>query len=135
MPVEAAFDSGRDLVTVTVTGSVPARQMLRSIRRILDDPGFHPGIRCLTDMRGATHTADAEEVRRIAQLLNSYPEKLTGTLLAVVVGQAVTYGMLRMLQAQTDGSPADLRVFYDVDEAARWLTAGTDTACADAPPG
>ena len=135
MPFEASFDSGRDLVTVTVTGAVPARQMLRSVRRVLDDPGFHPGIKCLTDMREAAHTADAEEVRRIAQLLNTYGEKLTGTLLAVVVGQAVTYGMLRMLQAQTNGSPADLRVFYDIDEATRWLTAGIDTACADVSPG
>lgn len=122
MPVEVSVDVGNDLVTLTVTGLVGTDEMLRSIMRVLSHPSFRSGIRVLTDMRSALHGASGEEVRRVAQLLIANRDKMTGVKNAVVVGQTATYGIMRMLQLQTEGFPFEFALFYDIDQAREWLS-------------
>lgn len=110
-----------DLLTLTVTGAVSTEEMLRSIKRVFAHPSFHLGMKVLTDMREALHAADGEEVRRVARLLVANMDKMAGVKNAVVVGQEATYGIMRMLQLQTDGFPFETALFYDFDEAKQWL--------------
>lgn len=118
------MDARNSLVTIKVTGLVGAEELLTSIGRVIEHPDFHPGMKSLTDMREALHTATTDEVRSVAQLLITNMSRIQGVKEAVVVGQAVTYGMLRMLQAQMEGFPFEIGIFYDIEEATRWLESG-----------
>ena len=124
MPVEVAVDTEQDLVTITLTEVVRVEELLRSIRRALADPGFHPGARCLVDMREATHTSGGDVARRVAQLLIANRDKVAGARIAIVVSKAAAYGIIRMLQLQTQGFPFEIGVSYDLEEARRWLSSG-----------
>ena len=76
---------------------------------------------CLTDLREAAHHTGPEDIRRIAGLLSRSLERIAEGRAAVVVSQAVSFGMMRMLQAYVDGIPFEIRIFYDLAEARRWL--------------
>lgn len=121
MPIEMAIDTKHDTVALSLTEAVGVHELVRSIRKALDDPRFHAGIKCFVDMREAAHTADGEVVRRVARLLIKNLEKVAGCKIAIIVGKTSTYGIIRMLQLQTQGMPFQVGVFYDPGEARTWF--------------
>jgi hypothetical protein len=75
----------------------------------------------LTDLREYVHGATKEDMARIAQHIIGHGEAAAGMRAALVVSTAVSYGMARMLQIHLDDLPLEISVFYDIDEAERWL--------------
>ncbi len=121
MPVSFTIDRTNDVVLRTARGEITAEQLAQNFEEVLAHPDFHAGIKSLTDARELDHHLEVEDMRDIAKTIARYRDRIAGGRAAVVVSIAVSYGLMRALQAYADQSPIDIRIFYDVDEARRWL--------------
>jgi len=122
--VEVTIDKENNLVTRVVRGEVSAEDLLASISEVLDHPEFHPGMKSLTDMRDVTPQGKPSDVMAIAEVIKRKGARLTGAKAAVVVSAQIPFSMARSLQGYAGKSPFQIRVFYDMDEARRWLDLG-----------
>jgi hypothetical protein len=115
MPVEASFkfemDVERDLVNVTLSGPLGTEEFLAGFNRLLAHADYHPG------MREHVHQIGAEGIDQIARTFIHTSEAIRGSVVAVVVARAVSYGLLRMLQIKVSEAPFAFHVFYDLREA------------------
>jgi len=121
MPIDISIDKERGLFIRTVRGAITTEEVIRSVEQVLAHPDFRPGMKSLSDLRDVIPYTSTTDVKAIAKLILSHSEQVSGVRAAVVVTQAISYGMMRMLQAYCDRSPAEIAVFYDLDEAMDWL--------------
>ena len=121
MPIAVRIDKEADLVSRTVTGSVSGEELIASFQDTLDHPDYHPGMKSLMDFRLFDHQLGSQDMRKFADFFLERSDAVRGTPTAVVVSQAVSYGLVRMLQAYIEAAPITLEVFYDLEEAERWL--------------
>ena len=123
MPVDIAIDQSRDVIRATLTGLAGTDEVFAAFTKAYARPEYHRGMAALVDARDYPHQNSIEDVRRIADFLTRRPETAGGVRLAVVVSRPVSYGMMRQLQAYLDASPLKVSIFYDLEEAERWLAA------------
>jgi hypothetical protein len=121
MAIDVTIDTESHLVSRTVTGAYNLDEMIVSIEATFQHPDHRPGMKELTDLRECVHGATKEDVASLVECVLAHREAATGTRAAVVVSTAVTYGMSRMAQIRLDGFPSEIAVFYDMEEAKRWL--------------
>ncbi len=123
MPVEFSIDKENELLERTVTGKVTPEEVIASLEASISHPDYLPGMRSLTDMRDFVLSSTAEDIRQYATFLGAHMDMIKGMQAAVVVSRTVDYGLTRMLQAIADDPTFAIAVFYDIDEAKRWLEA------------
>ena len=125
MPIDVCIDTGRNLITRTGRDLVTVDECIQTVEYVLTHPDYQPGMKSLSDMRDVSHQLTADDVRRIAQVVAGTREEPLSTRAAIVVSKTVSYGLSRMLQIHLEGEglPLALSVFYDMDEAERWLVA------------
>jgi hypothetical protein len=121
MPIDIHIDKTRGFLRRTVTGPVTAEEVIAELESTLRRPDYLPGMDSITDLRGNTHRATGEDIRRIADWLLEHGDALHGGKAAIVVSWAVSYGMMRMLQTYLDPAPVAVSLFYDPAEAEDWL--------------
>lgn len=121
MPVEFEVDHENGLVVTTLIGRVSTQESLAHIEHLVKNPRDYPHVSYLTDLRRAEHQASGEDIRKISESLSAHEEVIAGRKLAIVVSQPVMYGMMRMLELRLDAAPLDVAVFYEMDDAKRWL--------------
>jgi hypothetical protein len=121
MPISFYIDRERDVLYRTIEGPTTIEEVVQSVVEVLDHPGFHPGIKSLTDVRRLDRHMGAEEMKRLAKLISHYRDRIAGGRAAVVVPSEVSYGSLRVLKAYAGDSPLDIAIFYDLEEARSWL--------------
>jgi hypothetical protein len=83
----------------------------------------------LYDLRQQTNLYTSKEITAILhQTMEDQTLRPPGQKTAVVVDEAVKFGLSRMyaMQAEAQGASSVLQVFFDLDEALRWL--GEDVA-------
>jgi hypothetical protein len=123
MPVEFSIDKEDNIVYRTLRGEVRVDEVLASLEETAKHPDYRPGMKSLNDVREYTPRSTSSDVRQIAEYLLGHADVRKGLVAAVVVSQAVSYGMTRMLQALADNPDFSISVFYDLEEAKRWLEA------------
>jgi hypothetical protein len=74
----------------------------------------------LIDCRGVKTLLSSDDLRAIAQDLRKTDLSERGPT-AMIAGSDAVYGLLRMYEAFTDRSPAQIRAFRDEAEARAWL--------------
>lgn len=121
MAIDVTIDTESHLVCRTVTGAYSLDQMIASIEATFQHPDYRPGMKELADFRECVHGATKEDVASLVECVIGHREAASGTRAAVVVSTAVTYGMSRMAQIYLDGFPSEIAVFYDMEDAKRWL--------------
>jgi hypothetical protein len=119
--VEVTIDKENNLVTRVVRGNVTAEDLHASISEVLEHPDFHAGMQSLTDMRDAAPSSKPSEIMAIAEVIKEKGSAFKGAKAAVVVSERVAFAMARALKGYAGKSTLQIRVFYDMDEARRWL--------------
>jgi hypothetical protein len=114
---EIYVDDERDLIRVALKGPVGVEEFLAGFEHLLSFAGYRPGVKVLVDMLEHVHQVDAVGIKQIAGAFLRNGEALRGSVVAVVVARAVSYGMLRMLQALVSDVPFTFSVHYDLEEA------------------
>ncbi len=115
-------------VTVTAHGDVTAELVAEYTREALADPRSRPGMLILIDYRDAdlSRLTQADLDQRLAAMTRD-ATPLQGGRLAIVVGQPVDFGIMRMLHQRGDllleraGIDFERHVFESIDEGRAWL--------------
>jgi hypothetical protein len=121
MPVTFHIDKQSGLLLRKVEGEVGPAEIIASLEASIKHPDFRSGMDSLTDMRGFALKSNSADIRQFADFMLGQMDMIGGTRAAVVVSRTVDYGFTRMLQALVDVPGISVAVFYDIDEAMKWL--------------
>jgi hypothetical protein len=109
-------------VTITTSGPATLESFLEMNAALLSDPRFRAGMLILVDHSDLDVTPLLQdEVASIGYNIARRGEHFAGTVAAIVCGTREAFGLLRIAQAHAAPSPLRSEVFYDRDEALRWL--------------
>lgn len=114
------FVDGRVAIATSGRGDVAGFERLAGA--IVSDARFTPGMPILADhteldARELTH----EDARGIGALLVQFGQQFGDSPMAVVVPDALTYGLSRMIQSYGESAPVAVEIFYSRHEAESWL--------------
>ena len=126
MPVEVSIDRTRRVVFITISGTVGMDSWISKLDAVLSMPEYEVGMWGLIDIREADHQTGIEDIAKMARYLVHNYRRIKGSKVAVVTGKTVSYGLMRMLETQLLGLPFKFRVFYEMEEAERWLGLRTE---------
>ena len=118
MPVIHAVDHQRHEMYTTADGPITIDDIRKHLTQEHRDKGL--AYRELIEASRATVEFSASDVRATVELLRGYGRKGVLGPTAIVVGNDLTYGMIRMLGILLEGI-CELQPFRTREEAARWL--------------
>jgi hypothetical protein len=122
MSLAVAVESDDHVVLLTGADAVTLEDVLETRRHLMDDVDLAPGYVTLVDVRDADLGAlDASEIHYLASTRHLLPYVTVGSKLAIVVSSAEAFSVARMYELSRPMAPEVIRVFYDYDEARRWL--------------
>jgi hypothetical protein len=105
------FANGR--VTITTSRQADVGGVLRLVEELVSDPRFTPGLPILADHRALdTRSLTAVDARRIGEIFVELGDRIGNSPLAVVVSDALTYGLTRIATAQAARAPLKAALFY-----------------------
>jgi hypothetical protein len=122
MTLAVTVDSQDHMVVLTGADALTVEDVLEARRLLVEDLRLPPGYVTLVDFR-ASSLAElrSTEVQRLAATRHELPFITVGSKVAVVVSSSDAFGIARMYELARPAAPEELRVFYDYDEARRWL--------------
>ena len=120
MPVAYEFDDR--VIVMRMVGKYTATDLRKAILEALDDASVPDGAVLLFDMRTSTSVGDrtADEVREMARFLAAHGRRF-GNRLAMVTGDDLSFGLMRLGSATANSNGVNAEVFRDMDAARRWL--------------
>jgi hypothetical protein len=115
-----AFEDQDRLVRLTYSRSPALDEWIATMKAVLADPRFRPGISVLAD-RSRVPAPTTEYLRGLSSFVETHAAAFRGCAWAMVVPDAVSYGMARMGQALLERIGVTFEIFRDVGEAEHWL--------------
>lgn len=122
MPATYQIDSERNLVTFTAYGVLSEHEYTECRARLVQDPGFHPGMNQIADFHAVDeqiftqegHDHFIEQEVALKPLLGNYRQ-------AIVAYSDLHFGLARQVVSELGESPEHTQVFYSMEEAQAWL--------------
>ena len=121
MPIRVNIDRAQRLIRFTVVGELVTSEMLSAVTSALRETEGESAYDILSDHQQIATPATPEQIRELVRLLAKQGEPHNGRRAAVVVSQAASFGMMRMLGARASGIGIDVGVFWTVEDALRFL--------------
>ena len=121
MPFQFVIDIPANLIRETWTGSVCLENLFESCKLEWADPRYRKQMSMLSDFRAARIDITHEELRGFADFMGRQEAVQRH---AIVVSRQVGFGLARMFTSLSEASSPywdSLRVFFDFDEAERWV--------------
>jgi hypothetical protein len=126
-----------DRVLVVRTGEhFTTQDLTQAFMEAVQSTVFDGPLPVLFDNRHSAERATGQEIRARAERIGAHPQ-LFGPRIAVVVSDALHYGLARMGGSFAEPAGLDVQVFQTPDEAMAWLRDGRSTslrAGSDAQP-
>jgi len=118
VPVRAHIEEG--VIRIVADGVYGSQEFLQVVHASLEQEGRAdpPLILCDVSRSASLESRTTGDLRRAARF---YAEHLPPGRMAVVAGDDLAYGLMRMLGAFSEAEGAELRVFRDVRSAEEWL--------------
>jgi hypothetical protein len=115
------FGGEEEAVLVAVTGTSSVEGQMAVFNELIADPRYSPGMAIMIDYSGIdSRRATTADVERIGLFVAGLDRQLGDSKLAVVVPDTLAFGLGRMSQARIE-TRLELQLFYNRDDAARWL--------------
>ena len=121
MTFQYVIDISTNLIRETWSGSVNLQQLFDCSQLEWADPNYRKQMNMLSDFRAAKLDISHEELRGFADYLGRHEAVQRH---AIVVSRQVGFGVARMFTSLSEASSPywnSLRVFFDFDEAERWV--------------
>jgi hypothetical protein len=119
MSIEYSVDESRNVVLVTVRGTVNDHEFLDYVRQFHSDNRIRPGYRELVDATAASPgVIRAELFDQIAELDRQRPEMLPRAKTAIVVSSGEAFELARQYESKAQ---MPVTVFSSLDVARIWL--------------
>lgn len=124
MPVRYVIDKERRLVISTVSDPITFAEMKACQEQLANHPDFNPDFNHLIDTAGMTKV---EILVYQAKEMAQHGIFSSASRGAIIAPTPSVFGMSRLFEAQHDiqGLKDEVRVFYERDQALKWL--GLDT--------
>src|SRR5512142_2739453 len=120
MPITVEAAPGGRRVDVVASGALTQPERLAALARCIELLHVQRGAGVLFDARAAVSAPTPAENHEIMEVAGSAaPVFVAGV--AIVIAQAVQYGMARMLQSLLEGRGVTVAVFTDITAATSWL--------------
>src|SRR6185436_12315078 len=122
MPIQVNVDASGGFAVLTVTDPYTFDQWREGMQTMLDSIVYGATAAVLVDRRTATPPS-FEFIDRMMAFFSSNEDRLRKGRAAIVVDEAVAFGIGRMVELKAQAAAPSLlvRVFRDYDSAARWL--------------
>jgi len=124
MPVTYALDPERHELAATAEGAITMDDIRKHLTKEHRDKGLP--YRELIEASRATVSFSSSDVRATVDILRVYAREGVLGPTAIVVGNDLAYGMMRMLGILLEGV-CELRPFHTRQDAERWLAAAAAT--------
>ncbi len=124
MAISYEIDAGARIVRATVRGDLSLEEDLQFLRSALADERWEPGFGILYDNRERGSVTTADYVKAAASFVEESRDSLGPAKVAVVVSRVVSVGLANMFAILTEHMPVTTKVFWDIEEAERWLSEG-----------
>ena len=118
MPITFHFSD--HIIWITLSGQYSLEDGLQTYSAILRDPAFNEGMDLLFDARESKVNPSLAQVKERVVFLRSVVHHSSGRM-AIVVSDALRYGLSRMLSTYAQMRGMNIDVFRDVEEALCWL--------------
>ena len=122
MPIQVNVDASGGFAVLTFTDPYTFDQWREAMQTMLDSIVYGATAAVLVDRRTATPPS-FEFIDRMMAFFSSNEDRLRKGRAAIVVDEAVAFGIGRMVELKAQAAAPSLlvRVFRDYDSAARWL--------------
>jgi hypothetical protein len=123
MAFQFVIDIPGNVIRETWTGVVNLQQLFESCQQEWSDPSYRKQMNMLSDFRAARLAVSHEELRGFADFMGRQEAVQRH---AIVVARQVGFGVARMFTSLSEASSPywnSLRVFFDFEEAERWVVA------------
>jgi len=121
MPVTITLNKEEGVVYTTVTGRCTADDVIEAFDELFARTDYRAGMNGIADLRAAETFPPYTDVVRIARYVVGHRDQIGESKAAVVVSSDVSFGTTRMFQSYSGESMINTRIFYEMDEARRWL--------------
>jgi hypothetical protein len=121
MAFQFVIDVPANLIRETWAGPVSLQNLFDSCKLEWADPNYRKQMNMLSDFRAARLEISHEELRGFADFMGRQEAVQRH---AIVVSRQVGFGVARMFTSLSEASSPywdSLRVFFDFDEAERWV--------------
>jgi hypothetical protein len=110
-----------DFLFTTIEGETTYADVKAYLDKLMEDPGFRPGMPGLIDCRGVKSLFSIRDLRQTAADARNRPKMQVPGRAAVLASSNLIYGLLRMYEVFNEGSPSEIRVFRKPEDAMAWL--------------
>jgi hypothetical protein len=123
MPYDITFDPGESIFRIRTTGTVSRDGFEQLLEGLLKHPKWRSGMSLLSDYSDAEASSlSADDVRDLAQFYASLKDRLGPGRSAIVVSDALAFGIARMgISIAELKVSRQFRVFRSVQDAEQWL--------------
>jgi len=122
-PVTTEIDAKAGVVVNTVSGKLTTAAVTATIRALIGNPEFQPGMGIVWDLRkGTLFELTDDEIQGVVHYVANRVEARGRGPLAIVVSQDVDYGVGRLFAGYAERTGIERRVFRDLEEAIQWAS-------------
>lgn len=122
MPIKTLRDPSIDLTIFTCEGQILSQDIIDTMKHFYDGIDGAPTKMVLWDLsQASTGNLSVEELDDIAQFRIENTVQMVNGKTAIVASTDLDFGMVRMFQAKSTGTPRSLMVFRTLDEAREWI--------------
>jgi hypothetical protein len=122
MPIKKHKDLFIDLTIFTCEGQILFQDIIDAMKRFYDGIDGPPTTMVLWDLsQASTGNLSVEELDDIARFRIENKAQMGIGKTAIVASTDLDFGMVRMFQAKSTGTPRSLMVFRTLDEARQWI--------------
>lgn len=122
MPIDWDIDEHAMLATVRVSGAMTLSDARQALTQLYAQPCYRPPMVDLWDLRAAEIDTNPGEVAALVHFIEGHRGEHGTDRTAVVVSNAVEFGITRMYQAHAEGClPIAIQVFTRLADAYSWL--------------
>jgi hypothetical protein len=115
-----------DFLYTTIEGATTYLDVKAFMDTVVAEPKYRPGIPAIIDCRKAKSLFSISELRKTAADARQRPEMKVRGRVAVLASSNLVYGLLRMYEVFSEGTPNEMRVFRQPEEAFAWLKSQED---------
>lgn len=126
MEFHIQVDDELGVATIRISGTVTADALRGAMEALTAHPGFHQGLGRVWDAReGDLSRLTRSDLGFVAEAARRLQLSHPDARVAFVVSRDLDFGIGRMFQAmETEGLPAAMALFRNVDEARSWVVDG-----------
>jgi SpoIIAA-like len=121
--VTVSYHAVGSIVFADIDGCVSVEEVRADLLDVITDQVHLGGVSALIDFRAVTSLLSPTDLRSLAADVRKLTRAQGKQRCAILVESDALFGLMRMLEAYSDGASVEVRAFRDRADAVDWLNA------------